>query len=99
LRKSARFTFSRGWAHLAKQVKIQKKQAFDRAEQNRVSSAVFAEALRVANSKAEALKFLTAAGASFIVCSLLALYLIFAKIENNLRSIHEGIISFRNEKQ
>jgi hypothetical protein len=74
------------WSMLEKE-----KADFRRAEANRVESEINAETLRVSLAKAKALFMLGTAGALLGFFMLLALYLIFAKIEDNLRLIHEDI--------
>lgn len=64
---------------------------FDRGEENRVASERSAEALRVAAAKAIAVMCLIAAASAFALFMMLALYLLAAKIENDLREINESI--------
>lgn len=64
---------------------------FEQGEENRVASERAAEALRVAAAKAIALTCLFAAGGAFALFMMLALYLLAAKIENDLREINESI--------
>lgn len=72
--------------------KIQEEKVqFDQKEKDRVTNEWDAELNRVRSAKTDAIKCLIAAGCSFGVFMFLALYLIFAKIENNLRSINESI--------
>ena len=67
------------------------KRKFEQAEQNRVASEKAVEMTRVLAAKALALAHMTAAGIAFVIFMALALYLIFAKIETNLRDINESI--------
>lgn len=67
------------------------KRDFEQKEANRVASQRAAEALRVGTAKASAIASLTAAGTIFGGFLLLALYLIAAKIEINLRDINDSI--------
>jgi hypothetical protein len=64
---------------------------FEQNEENRVATQRTAEALRVGVAKATAITSLAAAGAIFVGFLLLALYLIAAKIETNLRDINDSI--------
>lgn len=64
---------------------------FEQQEENRVASERNAEALRVMKAKAFALTCLIAAASAFALFMMLALYLLVAKIENNLRDINETI--------
>lgn len=64
---------------------------FDQGEENRVASERAAEALRVAAAKALAVICLSAAAGAFGLFMLLALYLLAAKIENDLREINVSI--------
>lgn len=66
---------------------------FERGEENRVASERGAEALRVAAAKAFAVMCLIAAASAFGLFMLLALYLLAAKIENDLREINGSINS------
>ncbi len=80
--------------HLAAWDKIEtEKRRFEQAEQNRVASERAAEAARVADAQAQALAHVISAGVAFCVFMALALYLVFAKIETNLRAINESIRS------
>lgn len=76
----------RTWSMLEKE-----KFEFRQAEANRVDAERNAESVRVALAKTKAVFMFGTAGALLGFFMLLALYLIFAKIENNLRLIHEGI--------
>lgn len=67
------------------------KRRFEQAEQARVNGERAAELTRVALAKAQALADMMGAGIAFIVFMALALYLVFAKIETNLRDINESI--------
>lgn len=78
--------------HLAAWDRIEtEKRRFEQAEQNRVASERTAEGLRVGIAKAQALAHVISAGVAFGVFMALALYLVFAKIETNLRAINESI--------
>ena len=72
--------------------KIQgEKVQFEQRENDRVSKEWNAELDRVSTAKNEALMSLAAAGCSFGLFMFLALYLLAAKIENNLRNINASI--------
>ena len=62
-------------------------------EQARVASQEMAEVARVVAAKAQAVMLLGAAGSAFLFFMLMALYLIFAKIEDNLATINRTILS------
>lgn len=64
---------------------------FEKNEKDRVENEWNTELNRVRSAKTNALQNLMAAGVSFGTFMFLALYLIFVKIENNLRNIHEAI--------
>ncbi|HWP12726.1 MAG TPA: hypothetical protein VNN06_12940, partial [Ramlibacter sp.] len=64
---------------------------FRQREAQRVAGETASEAMRVAAAKGKALMMLGIAGALLGFFLVLALYLIFAKIEDNLRLIHKGI--------
>lgn len=68
----------------------QEKREFEEAEQERIESEKTVERNRVAEARENALLALYAAGVAFAVFMAIALYLIFAKIENNLRKISEN---------
>jgi hypothetical protein len=70
------------------------KAEFERAELERVESEREAERMRILEAKARAINQLFAAGIAFGVFMALALYLILAKIENNLRNINATIEVF-----
>jgi hypothetical protein len=77
--------------------KIQEeKLQFEQSENDRVSKQWNDELRRVDSAKAGAIVNLIAAGCSFGVFMILALYLIIAKIETNMRDINESI---RNSAQ
>lgn len=67
---------------------------FERSEQARVESERLEERLRIEEAKARAFAQLIAAGVAFAVFLALALYLILAKIEMNLRNINATIANF-----
>jgi len=72
--------------------KIQaEKQRFEQGEERRVATERAAEAARVLLAKASAISRLIAAGGAFGLFMVLALYLLGAKIENDLRDINESI--------
>jgi hypothetical protein len=72
--------------------KIQnEKVQFEQSEKDRVSRQWNDELNRVSSAKAGAIANLIAAGCSFAVFMSLALYLIIAKIETNLRDINDSI--------
>lgn len=64
---------------------------FEQNEKDRVKNEWEAELSRVCSAEADAIKYLMAAGCSFGFFMFLALYLIIAKIETNLRDINETI--------
>lgn len=64
---------------------------FEQREENRVASERSAEALRVAKAKAIAVTCMIGAASAFGLFMVLALYLLAAKIENDLREINESI--------
>lgn len=67
------------------------KRRFEQVEHERVSSQRAAETLRVGLAKAQALAHIISAGVAFGVFMVLALYLVFVKIETDLRAIDESI--------
>lgn len=72
--------------------KIQaEKQQFEQREQQRVASQRSSEEVRVSLAKAQALGYLIAAASAFALFMILALYLLAAKIENDLRDINEAV--------
>jgi hypothetical protein len=78
--------------HLAAWDRIEtEKRRFEQTEQNRVASARAEEGIRVGLAKAQALAHVISAGVAFGVFMALALYLVFAKIETDLRDINESI--------
>ncbi|MBF0411618.1 MAG: hypothetical protein HQK70_02765 [Desulfamplus sp.] len=73
-------------------IRVQKaKIEFEQREYNRVASERASEELRVAKAKAFAINCLVAAAGAFGLFMILALYLLGAKIENNLRAINYSI--------
>ena len=64
---------------------------FEQREENRIASERAAEAIRVAEAKALAITCLIAAASAFGLFMLLAIYLLGAKIENDLREINDSI--------
>lgn len=74
--------------HIARWDQIaRERQEFEQAEKARVERQKAEEAARIAVARATGLQYLIAAGAAFGVFMALALYLILARIEINLRSI------------
>lgn len=71
------------------------KQKFEQREEERFASERSAEALRVAQAHAVAIGCLTATAGAFGLFMLLALYLLAAKAENDLRDINESVRSLR----
>ena len=65
---------------------------FRQAEERRVQGEIAAEAARVAVAKAKAMMLLSLAGGAILLFMVMALYLIFAKIEDNLALIHGAIV-------
>ena len=78
---------ARAWAAFEKE-----KFEFTQSEERRVQLETAAEALRVAAAKARALFILSLAGGAILFFLAMALYLIFAKIEDNLALIHQAIM-------
>lgn len=68
---------------------------FEEREEKRVATERNLEEIRVETAKAVALTRLISAGIAFGLFMVLALYLLFAKIENNLRDINEAIKAAR----
>jgi hypothetical protein len=68
---------------------------FEEREEKRVAIERNLEEIRVETAKAVALTRLLSAGIAFGLFMVLALYLLFAKIENNLRDINEAIKAAR----
>lgn len=77
-------------AQMWDQIEIEKRR-FEQAEQARVVAERAAEHARVAAAKELARDNMISAGVAFAVFMALALYLVFAKIETNLRDINETI--------
>lgn len=69
----------------------QERQKFENDEQSRVAREKVSEATRIALDRARALTALTSAAAAFAAFMLLAIYLILAKIETNMRDMNESI--------
>lgn len=67
------------------------REKFEQAEKDRIERERAAEAARIAQAKAGMLQSLIAAGVLFAAFMALALYLIFAKIEGNLRSMDRSL--------
>lgn len=78
---------ARAWAAIEKE-----KSDFLQSEERRVQGEIAAEAARVATAKAKALFLLSLAGGAILFFLIMALYLIFAKIEDNLALIHQAIV-------
>ena len=67
------------------------KQEFENNEIRRIASERSAEQARIVEAKAVSLTYISAAGAAFIAFMLLALYLLGAKIESDLRDLNASI--------
>jgi len=67
------------------------KRQFEQSEQQRVAAERASEAMRVGLAKASAITHLIAAGSAFGLFMLLALYLLGAKVESDLRDINDAI--------
>lgn len=78
---------ARAWAGIQRE-----KAEFNQAEANRVRGEVLAENVRVAAGKVKAAFILSLAGGAILFFLAMALYLIFAKIEDNLALIHQSIV-------
>ncbi len=78
---------ARAWANIEEE-----KFNFDQGEKQRVQGEIAAEAARVAIAKAKAMFLLSLAGGAILFFLIMALYLIFAKIEDNLALIHLAIV-------
>jgi len=76
--------------HMWDQIQAEKLR-FEQAEEKRVSSERASEAARVALAKAAAMSYLIASGIAFALFMVLALYLLGAKIETDLRDINASI--------
>ena len=77
----------------------QAKTQFEQAEQERVEKERMQEELRIAQARAEALYSATAAAAAFGLFMLLALYLLGAKIETNLRGIDRSLADMAQQRR
>mgnify|MGYP000563014321 CR=1 FL=1 len=74
--------------HVREWDRIQREKAkFERDEKMRVAKEEDEEDARVMGAKIQAITMIAAAGIAFAVFMIIALYLIFAKIETNLRRI------------
>ena len=71
------------------------KLAFEQNQQRQFNLATAAEVARVAAAKSASIIMASVAGSAFLLFIVLALYLIFAKIENNLGLIHRSIEAVR----
>ena len=78
---------ARAWASIEKE-----KFDFTRKEEARVQGEEMAETLRIAAAKVRAMFMLSTAGGAFLFFMVMALYLIFAKIEDNLAMINQTIL-------
>lgn len=78
---------ARAWASIQKE-----NFEFRQAEERRVVAEITAEAIRVGLAKARALILLSVAGGAVLFFMAMALYLIFAKMEENLASIHRALV-------
>ena len=74
---------------------VAEKEKFEKDEADRVQRETAQEELRIAAARALALSRLMAAGIAFGIFMALALYLILAKIELNLRNIDRSILGFQ----
>ena len=79
---------AQAWANIEKS-----KFDFIQAEEGRVAREVLAEEVRVGIAKARAIFILSLVGGALLFFLVMALYLIFAKIEDNLALIHQAILS------
>lgn len=70
-------------------------EAFNRNEERRINSERAEEIVRVGIAKEKAISALIFAGVTFSIFMALALYLIIAAIESNLRNINESIQEFK----
>lgn len=70
---------------------------FEKKEEERVNTERNAEAYRVSKAKALAITCLSAAACSFGMFMFLAIYLLFSKIESNLRDIKDSVRAKRVE--
>lgn len=70
---------------------VAEKNKFDTDEQARVAGVRAAESARIVADRALAVAALTGAGSAFAIFMMLAIYLILAKIETNLRDVNESI--------
>ena len=77
----------------------QAKVDFEQAERDRVEAERLQEQARIAEARANAVFSATAAGAAFGVFMLLALYLLGAKIELNLRGIDQSLATMAQQRQ
>ena len=77
----------------------QAKTQFEQAEQERVEKERMQEELRIAQARAEALYSATAAAAAFGLFMLLALFLLGAKIETNLRGIDRSLADMAQQRR
>lgn len=80
--------------HLKKWVENQgEKEDFNNREIRRVAAVRNAEQIRIASSRAIAFTYISAAGVAFVTFMSLALYLLGAKIEGNLREMNRSILA------
>jgi hypothetical protein len=85
--------------HISAWDKIQDdKRQFEQREEQRVAAERESEEIRVGLAKASAITHVIAAGSAFGLFMLLALYLLGAKVENDLRDINEGIRRSRQQE-
>ena len=75
------------------------KSRFEQAERDRVEKERMEEELRIAEARASAVFSATAAGAAFGIFMLLALYLLGAKIETNLRGIDQSLADIAQQRR
>lgn len=85
--KPAVLFHARAWAAIQ-----QEKAEFTQAEESRVQREIMAEGARVMGAKVKAAFILSLAGGAILFFLAMALYLIFAKIEDNLALIHRAIV-------
>ena len=75
------------------------KSRFEQAERDRVEKERMEEELRIAEARASAVFSATAGGAAFGIFMLLALYLLGAKIETNLRGIDQSLADIAQQRR
>ena len=75
------------------------KSRFEQAERDRVEKERMEEEQRIAEARANAVFSATAAGAAFGIFMLLALYLLGAKIESNLRGLDQSLAEIAQQQR